>query len=288
MPAIGRPVTNTENQYRQVAMAPRADENKKELLNKITGRREESIFKDSKDHNKMGKDEFLKLLTYQLQNQDPLNPMEQQKFSGELAQFAQLEQLTNLNDKYDNMNRNAGMQDKFFAASFLGKKVVTAGSTLKLNRDGEPADIMFSLDGSAKKLYVRIYDEKGNMIGQIEKENANAGSHQIKWNGTALDNTPAKSGQYNIQVLAFDEANQKVPAQTNAVGLVESVTFDRGEAVLHVDGKKVNLRDVISFHIAEKDIARDNDLKTQLEKSSKPLKAQAIEQFKQSQNSLYE
>ena len=49
----------------------------------------------------MGKDEFLKLLTVQLKNQDPMNPMEQGKMAAELAQFSQLEQLSNLNTSFD-------------------------------------------------------------------------------------------------------------------------------------------------------------------------------------------
>ena len=84
----------------------------------------------------MGKDEFLKLLTVQLQNQDPLKPVDQKKFAADLAQFSQLEQLANMNTKLDSMNENVPVESKFYGASFLGKIVTTSGSTIM--HDGKP------------------------------------------------------------------------------------------------------------------------------------------------------
>ena len=106
MPEIGRPVSNQEQQYKAVTIGPKQMERKaqdeakqrEQLINNATGYKPKSIYQD-KPHNQMGKDEFLKLLTYQLQNQDPMNPMDQSKMTGELAQFSQLEQLSNLNSK---------------------------------------------------------------------------------------------------------------------------------------------------------------------------------------------
>src|SRR5690606_37767645 len=137
MPEIGRPVTAQEMQYRQVQMGPAREPTAKskaqkeldeQIINKATGYKPKNeLYKDG-PHNQMGKDEFLKLLSYQLQNQDPMNPVEQSKFTGELAQFSQLEQLSNLNKKFDDANKTQSLQDKFYAASFVGKKIITQGS----------------------------------------------------------------------------------------------------------------------------------------------------------------
>ena len=118
MPEIGRPVTPQEQRYRQVEMAPRQlsggkpkseAQIREELINKATGAKaKDSIYKEG-PHNQMGKDEFLKLLTYQLQNQDPMNPMDQGKMTGELAQFSQLEQLAALNKKFDEGNKTQNL-----------------------------------------------------------------------------------------------------------------------------------------------------------------------------------
>lgn len=259
MPEIGRPITNQEMQYRQVQMAPKSlagkgaseSQQREALINKATGYKPKNeLFKEG-PHNQMGKDEFMKLLTFQLQNQDPMNPMDQSKFTGELAQFSQLEQLTNLNKKFDEGNKTQGIQDKFYAASFVGKKVVTTGSTMDLKESGDPGDVLFKLDGQASKVLIRILDSKNNVAGEIWKEGLSQGSHQVTWDGVALDGTPAVKGKYTAQVKAWDEMGQEVGTRTEATGIVQSVTFDQGEPVLTVNGQKVYLRDVASFHTAE-------------------------------------
>jgi flagellar basal-body rod modification protein FlgD len=259
MPEIGRPVTPQEMNYRQVQMGPKslAGGNKSEkqiredIINKATGYKPKNELYKEGAHNQMGKDEFMKLLTFQLQNQDPMNPMDQSKFTGELAQFSQLEQLTNLNKKFDDGNKAQGIQDKFYAASFVGKKIVTNGSTLNLKNSGDSGEVLFKLDGDASKVMVRILDEKNNVMGEIWKEGMSGGSHQVTWDGVALDGSPAVKGTYRAQVKAWDHSGNAVGTKTEATGIVQSVTFDEGEPVLTVEGQKVFLRDVQSFHTAD-------------------------------------
>jgi len=259
MPEIGRNSTPQEMQYRQVQMGPRSlagkgmseAQQREALINKATGYKPKNeLFKEG-PHNEMGKDEFLKLLTFQLQNQDPMNPMDQSKFTGELAQFSQLEQLAALNKKFDQGNKTQGIQDKFYAASFVGKKIVTTGSSIDLKESGDPGEVLFKLDGQASKVMIRILDSKNNVAGEIWKEGLSEGSHQVTWDGVALDGTPAVKGKYTAQVKAWDDMGQEIGTRTEATGIVQSVTFDQGEPVLTVNGQKVYLRDVASFHTAE-------------------------------------
>jgi flagellar basal-body rod modification protein FlgD len=224
---------------------------REDIINKATGYKPKNeLFKEGA-HNQMGKDEFLKLLTFQMQHQDPMNPMDQSKMTGELAQFSQLEQLSNLNKKFDEQGKTKAMEDKFYAASFVGKKVVTSGSTINLKNSGDPGDVLFKLDGDASKVMVRILDEKNNVMGEIWKEGMSGGSHQVTWDGVALDGSPAVKGTYHAQVKAWDNMGNEVGTKTEATGVVQSVTFDEGEPVLSVDGQIVYLRDVQSFHTAD-------------------------------------
>jgi len=258
MPEIGRPTTPQEMQYRQVEMGPRSLSGKQkseaqlreDIINKASGYKPKNELYKEGPHNQMGKDEFLKLLAFQLQNQDPMNPMDQSKMTGELAQFSQLEQLTSLNKKFDLNNKNQAIQDKFYAASFVGKQIVTQGTTLHLKESGEPGDVLFKLDGDASKVMVRILDEKNNVSGEIWRDALTKGAHQVTWDGTALDGSPAVKGTYRIQVKAWDEMGNEVSTRTEATGVVQSVTFDEGEPVLTVNDQKVFLRDVVSFHTA--------------------------------------
>lgn len=252
---------------------------KEELLNKLAGAKEKSIFKDGGKHNQMGKDEFLKLLSHQMQNQDPMNPMEQSKFVGELAQFAQLEQMTGLNQKFEKMSGNATTESKFYGASFLGRGVMTKGSSLALKGEGASADVHFNLDKEASKVMVRIFDKKSNMVGEITQDNMGRGNQTLTWNGTSLDNTPAPKGDYTVQIIAYDKQLQQFPVQSKVSGVVTGVSFEDGETVLTVDGgKKVFLRDADSF-------ATDvNNLNTQgATKIAAPNAQQVANAYKQNQ-----
>ncbi len=261
MPTMGKPLTAEEMRYRNVRMGAEArvknlskeqieQKQKEKLLNKLTGfKPDNKLYVDGKTHNKMGKDEFLKLLTVQLKNQDPMKPMEQNKMAAELAQFSQLEQLSNLNTKFDSLVDDKGVKDKFYGASFLGKEVVTTGSSLEFSgKEGESADILYHLPKPAEKVLVRVFDDKNNMISEEWKENIGRGNQTFTWDGQSLDGATAIAGTYKTQVYAWDESSEPIIVKTKNTGIVESVFFENGETVLKVDGKKVFLRDVDSFH----------------------------------------
>lgn len=259
MPEMGKPVNNRAQQFANVKMAPKQqkrsgeiseEQRQEQLVNKLTGYKPKNdLYVDGKKHNKMGKDEFLKLLTYQLQNQDPMKPMEQKDMSAQLAQFSQLEQLTNLNTKFDGLQKNQNVEEKFFGASFLGKEVVTTGSSLDVKEEGLPAEILYSLPQRADKVLIRVFDSNNAMMGEIWKEDVGQGSQSVTWDAVMLDGQPAAKGQYRTQVYAWDQNAEPINVQTQVKGKVESVFMENGETVLKVDGKKVYLRDVASFHM---------------------------------------
>lgn len=264
MPRMGKPLNREQNRFANVKIASKSNQleskQKEQLLNKLTGFKPEAgKFVDSKKHNKMGKDEFLKLLTHQLTNQDPVKPMDQKDMAGQLAQFSQLEQLTNLNTKFEKMTGDKSVQDKFYGASFLGKEVITTGSSLRLNEDGGKADVLFELPKEASKVMVRVFDKQNAMVGEIWKENIGRGNQNITWDGISLDGTTSAKGDYRVQVVAWDQNSDPIKVDTKSKGIVESVAFENGEAVLKVDGKKVFLRDVDSFHVPKNSIANKLD-----------------------------
>ncbi len=279
MPTMGKPVSLSEQRYTQISMGPTKSGNTKaEILKKITGVDPSARkFVNKKDHNKLGKNEFLKMLMQQLQSQDPLKPMDQKQFAADLAQFTQLEQMANMRIELEKGNNNIGAENKFYAASFLGKRAMTNGTTLTLKDDGENVDIPFSLDQPAKKLMIRIFDEKNNLISQIEKENISKGFRQISWNGTSLDLTPAIKGTYTVEVRAWNDKLEPFTGETKSFGQVTGVSFVDGETVLKLDGQKsVFLRDVDSFDIMK----HNNNKETG---TSKQFAKQAVETYRNSQ-----
>jgi len=252
MATIGKPLEN--NYASGISIKNRKDQTD---LNRIAGNKNRNGLKfvDASTKTKLGKDGFMKILAHQLKNQDPTNPMDQKQLTADLAQMSQLEQLTKMNASMDRMNPDNTVQNQFYAASFLGKEVLTTGTTIKL--DGSDIDIPIALPHYGKKVMVRISDQKGQMLKQIDMENLPQGSHLIKWDGKRHDGVPAKKGIYNISVMAMDNSQKSFKGESKTKGIVTDVKFENGETVLKIDGKtRVFLRDVESFSMP-----RDNKAK---------------------------
>lgn len=259
MPSMGNP-NSAANGFRKIQMrkptAPNSNRKKEvglgDELNNLAGIEAESKFVDRKKHNTIGKDGFLKLLSHQLQNQDPHKPMDQKQFSADLAQFSQLEQLTNMNKKMDNTQKNLPSENKFFGASFLGKEVTTSGTSIKYDGESSRVNLPFFLPKDAKNVTIRVFDKSNNLIQQIDKEGMGSGSNSVTWDGTSMDGYKSTGGEYRFDISAYDTKMRQFKGQTRAKGKVTGVNFENGETVLTVDNKnKIFLRDVVSFQLPE-------------------------------------
>lgn len=258
MPEIGRPVE--QNQYADIKInrqpvAANGAEPKRAIgdsLNQIAGNKPEARFVDRRKKEELGQDGFMKLLAHQLKNQDPMKPMDQKDFSANLAQFSQLEQLTAMNKKMDSVNQNALDDKRVQGAAFLGRKVVTSGTSIDYKGDGKDVKVPFYLDQPAKTAVINILDNKNQLIARIEKENLNRGMQDVTWDGIGFDGQIAAKETYHFEVIGFDENNNKFNGSTRSEGLVQGVHFEDGETVLDLaNGKKVFLKDVQSFAVAE-------------------------------------
>lgn len=264
MQMIGRPGGESRNSYSDIAIKKAEVQDSGQPvnpkigdeLNKMVGVKPEQRFVDKKEHETLGKDGFMKLLAHQLKNQDPMKPMDQKDFSSNLAQFSQLEQLTAMNKKFDGLTANNDNEKRFQGASFLGKKIVTSGTTVDYSGEGNNVELPFYLDRAAKNVMVRIYDKKNQMIGKIDQVDLGKGQQGVVWDGVGLDGQLAPKDSYHFDVIAFDDKNEKFMGATRAEGTVTGVRFENGETILDVaGGKKVFLKDVESFAIPEKDLA---------------------------------
>lgn len=248
MPEIGKPTNMPQQKLMHVEM--RQDPKKKidqDLIDQAGGRRADSL-KPAKDPKNMDQSDFLKMLSHQMQNQDPMNPQDGSKYTTDLATFAQLEQLTNMNKKMDLQKNQALLEQKMMAASFVGKKIATSGNSIVTEKDGARSQVLFNLERPAKNVKVQMLDAKGNITAEIPMENVSAGSQQAIWDGKATDGYPAPKGMYQVAIRAWDENQKLINVTTQVTGNVDSVSFEEGEVILRVDGKKVFLRDVESFH----------------------------------------
>jgi flagellar basal-body rod modification protein FlgD len=190
----------------------------------------------------VGKDEFLKLLVVQLQNQDPLNPMDSTGFTSQLAQFSSLEQLTNINTSITNLASSQGSMQGTLAAGLIGKNVKVAGNQVSLNGS---ANINYNLSGAAAQVKVAIYDTNGKLVRQVALGNQNAGSGTYAWDGKDTLGNTLPNGQYTVKVDAVDTAGKPVAANTLTNGKVTGLVFENNSTYLVVDGTlRVKLADV--------------------------------------------
>ncbi len=202
----------------------------------------------------LGKEDFLKLLITQMTNQDPMNPMTSEQFASQLAQFSSVEQLQNINSNLENAMEidillNQAMNNTM-ATTLIGKNVRAISDVTALNEDGN-ADISYRLDSPADKVIVEIKDINGIPIKTIELSGQAAGEHSYQWDGKDDNGFQHAKGNFFISVIATDSNGASVNAQTYLVGIINSVRYDRGNAVLRIGNLDVQLADVVEIGINE-------------------------------------
>lgn len=183
-------------------------------------------------------DSFLLLLTTQLRNQNPLDPLDTNQFTQQLVQFAGVEQQIKTNDTLSallSLNDSTRLSN---AAAFIGKNVVADGDT-SLLQYGQAA-WHIHVDSAAPNTNVVVKDAEGNQVYAREISLA-AGSQAFVWNGVTSSGQPAPDGFYTIQVTARDAAGSSVVAQTDFQGTVDGVELKDGEPVLRIGNLTVKL-----------------------------------------------
>ena len=145
----------------------------------------------AKAGGQVSRDDFMKLLIAQLQNQDPLSPMDNQQFAVQLAQFNSLEQLIGLNEKFDSLATQQGLATQFNSAALIGKQV--AGNGNKINLDGSgKANLHYVLGANAANVTVKVLNSDGAVVRQIAVGSQNGGAQNAIWDGkNSLDQDAA-------------------------------------------------------------------------------------------------
>lgn len=147
----------------------------------------------------MGKDDFLKLLVAQLQNQDPLSPEDPTEFTAQLAQFSSLEQLTTLNESMNNFVTSNANSDRLSTLSTIGKDVAYTGSTF--NYSGSSIELGYNLDAKASSVSL-LLQLNGSTVATLEGKDLTVGNHYLVWDGSTSSGAQAASGKYTIVLQA--------------------------------------------------------------------------------------
>jgi len=189
------------------------------------------------------KDDFLKLLIAQLQNQDPLQPMDNQQFAVQLATFNSLEQLISINKQLGSLQSTQGLTNQFNAASLIGKEVATTGNTISL-QSSSPVPVTYRLGANASRVVVNIQDSGGGLVRQLEVGSQKAGDQTITWDGKDASGKAAAPGLYRFEINAFDLNGKQVQASGRLQGIVTGVRWDGSEPILELGNLQVPLSSV--------------------------------------------
>ncbi len=178
--------------------------------------RKESASTSLNDENRMN---FLTLLTTQLRNQDPMNPMENAELTSQLAQMSTVDGIERLNKMVSYLLMGQESAESMQAAALVGRGVLVEGKNIALTEAGGIGG--FELDAPADRVKLTIKDSAGQVVSTLELEGVEAGSHNYMWDGTTIDGSPAAEGMYSVSIEAT-LAGEKVEARTLEFGVVTS------------------------------------------------------------------
>jgi len=191
-------------------------------------------------------DTFLSILTTQLQNQNPLDPLDTNQFTAQLVQFSGVEQQLKTNDFLESLllsTQNSFMAD---AVSYIGKQVTASGETGELKDGG--AYWSFKAEANVANAHVTIKNEKGQVV-YTETGSLEAGAGNFLWDGIGSDGNTQPDGLYTIAIEGTDLAGKKVNVSTSSVGVVTGVDFSGSEPMLTVGSQKMALKDVTDVRL---------------------------------------
>ncbi|MWD28464.1 hypothetical protein E0K89_013345 [Aquicoccus sp. SCR17] len=174
---------------------------------------------------------FLKLLTAQIANQDPLEPMDSTTFVSQLAQLSQVEQTITTNATLEGIAAQLSAAGALSDIQLIGHEVTLATDRVELR--GGTAEFEYQLEDEAQKVTARILAEDGTLLREIEGLAGSAGeTHAVAWDGMDRDGLPVPDGTFRVQIEASDAEGDEVGAATYATTEVKELTFESGQPAM--------------------------------------------------------
>ena len=187
-------------------------------------------------------DQFLLLLTTQLKNQSPLDPMDTNQFTEQLVQFAGVEQQLKTNDTLSSLLSLSAASTATNAVGFIGATITADGATTRLANGAASWKLNASTAGTAT---VTIKDANGNVV-QTMTRSLVAGDQTLNWDGSTSIGSAAPDGQYTVSVDGRSVAGEAITVKTQISGVVDGVDFTSSIPALKIGGISVPIDQVKS------------------------------------------
>ncbi len=180
---------------------------------------------------------FLQLLTTQLKNQNPLDPLDTNQFTQQLVQFAQVEQQLKSNDQLATLVSLQRTAQQTQALGFVGTTVAVDGATANLTNHQAQWSFTPAKPASAT---ITIASATGQTV-YSSNYTVQAGQQDFVWDGRGNDGTQWPDGAYKMTVTAKDANGQSVGVSTEVEGKVDSVDLTQNPPVLSIGDQKFTL-----------------------------------------------
>jgi flagellar basal-body rod modification protein FlgD len=187
---------------------------------------------------------FLTLLTTQLQNQNPLDPLDTNQFTQQLVEFAGVQQQLNTNDSLSTLVSLQQTAQSTQALGFVGKTAVVNGNTAGMVNSSATWELSVP---SNSNVNISITSSTGQTVF-TGNYSVTAGSNQpFTWNGQANDGTQLPDGQYKLTATAADSSGNPVAVTTQVQGVVNSVDLTQSPPLLSINGQTYTVSQIKSI-----------------------------------------
>jgi flagellar basal-body rod modification protein FlgD len=187
---------------------------------------------------------FLQLLTTQLQNQNPLDPLDTNQFTQQLVEFAGVQQQLNTNSQLSTLVSLQQTAQSTQALTFVGKTAVVGGNTAALTNSSATWNLNIP---SSATVNISIANSSGQTVFTGQYSAAAGNNQPFTWNGRGSDGTQWPDGQYKLTATATDSAGNSVGVTTAVQGVVSSVDLTQSPPLLTIAGQTYTVNQIQSI-----------------------------------------
>lgn len=187
-----------------------------------------------KKEESLGQADFLKLMTEQLQHQDPLKPMENSAFLGQLAQFSTVQGIGDLNTKVGNFTDSMNSDQVLKGAALVGHNVLVPSAQVAIDATNSAKGVVAAT--AAGTVNFEITDANGTFVKQLSVPASAAGEVSFAWDGTDANGNRMAAGKYGVTATQTDTAGSKSKLATYVDAPVDSVTIGSDGLYLNLTG----------------------------------------------------
>ncbi|WP_084580093.1 flagellar hook assembly protein FlgD [Sphingomonas azotifigens] len=177
---------------------------------------------------------FLKLLTTQMQNQDPLSPMDSTQYTQQLVQYSQVEQSISQTKTLNSILSSLNMASLTSSSSMIGQPVQLDSDQAGLSAT-TPAQWEWSATNAITGLTATVLDAKGTKVDTF-KTTVSGKTGQFSWDGTTSTGKKVDPGLYQLQLTGTTDAGAKITTTAKVIGKVDDVQMANGVPVVSVNG----------------------------------------------------